>query len=142
MAPGKERERVKAALQSCVSKIERAQRADGSFSPDGWAGVLSDAFAAGGLHAARAAGATTSPTVEQRAEHHMLENYDGKTHQFRTQIVGGRRALLDGRHRRGRRRAPGPHEAAKRRRRPWAGFPTRTSSAASAPTAARSTSRT
>ena len=59
--------------KSCVSKIERAQRADGSFSPDGWAGVSRDAFATGGLHAAKAAGATTSATVEQRAESHMLE---------------------------------------------------------------------
>ena len=89
MAAGKERDRVKAALQACVSKIERAQRADGSFSPDGWAGVLSDAFATGGLHAARAAGASTSAAVEQRAEHHMLENYDSKTHQFRTQSSAG-----------------------------------------------------
>lgn len=89
MAAGKERDRVKAALQACVSKIERAQRADGSFSPDGWAGVLSDAFATGGLHAARAAGASTSAAVEQRAEHHMLENYDTATHQFRTQSSAG-----------------------------------------------------
>jgi hypothetical protein len=89
MPQGKERDRVKAALQSCVSKIERAQRADGSFSPDGWAGVLSDAFATGGLHAAKAAGAATSPAVEQRAEHHMLENYDSTTHQFRTQASAG-----------------------------------------------------
>lgn len=82
MAQGKERDRAKAALQSLVSKIERAQRADGGFSPDGWAGVLSDAFAAGGLHAARAAGAMTSATVEKRAEEHMLQNYDEKTHRF------------------------------------------------------------
>jgi len=86
---GPERDRDKAALQACVSKIERAQRADGSFSPDGWAGVLSDAFAAGGLHAAKAAGAPVSPTVEKRAELHMLDNYDAKTHQFRTQSSAG-----------------------------------------------------
>ena len=89
MAPGKERDRVKAALQSCVSKIERAQRADGSFSPDGWAGVLSDAFATGGLHAAKAAGVTTSPTVEKRADDHMIGNYDESTHHFRTQTSAG-----------------------------------------------------
>jgi hypothetical protein len=89
MAPGKERDRVKAALQACVSKIERAQRADGSFSPDGWAGVLSDAFATGGLHAAKTAGAATSPTVEKRAEQHMLDNYDQAQHRFRTQSSAG-----------------------------------------------------
>jgi hypothetical protein len=86
---GKPRDRVKAALQACVSKIERAQRADGSFSPDGWAAVLSDAFAAGGLHAARAAGAPVSAAVEQRAEQHMLNNYDVTTKQFRTQSSAG-----------------------------------------------------
>ena len=37
----------------------------------------------------RGAGATTSTTVEQRAEHHMLDNYDSKTHQFRTQTSAG-----------------------------------------------------
>ncbi len=89
MAQGKARDRAKAALQACVSKIERAQRADGSFSPDGWAGVLSDAFAASGLHAAKAVGATTSAAVEKRAEQHMLDNYDRSTHQFRTQSSAG-----------------------------------------------------
>src|SRR5439155_2640041 len=89
MPQGKERDRVKAALQACVSKIERAQRADGSFSPDGWAGVLSDAFATGGLHAAKAAAGAVSTTVEQRAEQHMRDNYDKKTGQFRTQASAG-----------------------------------------------------
>ncbi len=89
MPPGKERDRAKAALQACVSKIERAQRADGSFSPDGWAAVLSDAFASGGLHAARGAGATIDDKVEKRAEQHMLDNYDRATHQFRTQGSAG-----------------------------------------------------
>jgi hypothetical protein len=86
---GTQHERVKAALQSCVSKIERAQRADGGFSPDGWAGVLSDAFATGGLHAAKAAGAATSPAVERRAEQHMLDNYDATAHRFRTSNSAG-----------------------------------------------------
>ena len=86
---GRERDRAKAALQACVSKIERAQRADGSFSPDGWAGVLSDAFASSGLHAARAAGTPVDAAVEKRAEQHMLDNYDPGTKQFRTQTSAG-----------------------------------------------------
>src|SRR5262245_59025828 len=89
MKAGKERDRVKGALQACVSKIERAQRADGSFSPDGWAGVLSDAFAGRGLYSDRAAGATVSTTVVKRAEQHMLDNYDGAHKQFRTQWSAG-----------------------------------------------------
>jgi hypothetical protein len=89
MKAGKERDRVKAALQACVSKIERAQRADGSFSPDGWAGVLSDAFAGRGLYGAKAAGATVSATVEKRAAEHMIENYDGAHKRFRTQSSAG-----------------------------------------------------
>jgi hypothetical protein len=86
---GKPRDRAQAALKACVSKIERAQRADGSFSPDGWAAVLSDAFATGGLHAARAAGAAVDAAVEKRAEQHMLDNYDGQTRQFRTRSSAG-----------------------------------------------------
>jgi hypothetical protein len=51
--------------------------------------VLSDAFASGGLYAARGAGATVSGTVVQRAEEHMLGNYDKDTKQFRTQSSAG-----------------------------------------------------
>ena len=101
MPAGKERDRVKAALQSCVSKIERAQRADGSFSPDGWAGVLIDAFATGGLHAGQGRGrehvghrreARRGPHARQlRRDDAPLPHAD----------LGRRRALRDGRHGRG-----------------------------------------
>ena len=53
MPPGEDRRHVQAALQLCVAKIQAAQGKDGSFSHDGWAPVLSSAFAAGGLYAAR-----------------------------------------------------------------------------------------
>src|SRR4051812_41761333 len=54
--------RAERALAGCVRRIERAQGTDGSFSKDGWAPLLSSAFAATGLHAAALAGAKVDLT--------------------------------------------------------------------------------
>ena len=51
---------TQAALRDCVARIERSQGADGSYSKDGWAPLLSSAFAASSLHAAATAGAGAS----------------------------------------------------------------------------------
>src|SRR5262249_62193063 len=53
---GKDHDRVKNALDLCTEKIYMAQRNDGSYAADGWAPVLSSAFANNGLYAARSAG--------------------------------------------------------------------------------------
>jgi hypothetical protein len=86
---GAERKQVAAALAKVVAKVERAQRADGSYAGDGWAPILSSAFANHGLAAAQSAGAKVSADVLRRGDRHMLDNYDEKNHQFRTATSAG-----------------------------------------------------
>ena len=70
MPPGKERDRVKAALQSCVIEDRARPARRRQLSPDGWAGVLSDAFATAACTRPRPPARRTSATVEKRAEDH------------------------------------------------------------------------
>jgi hypothetical protein len=89
MPAGEDRRRASAALELCVSKIQSAQRKDGSFSKDGWAPVLSSAFAANGLYAAKDVGASVSPGSLARAEDYMMKGYDSKSKTFRTADSAG-----------------------------------------------------
>jgi len=73
---------AEAALADCVRRIERAQQADGSFSKDGWAPLLSSAFAANGLHAASVAGAKVDQKKLARADANLMGKYDEKTKSF------------------------------------------------------------
>ena len=128
MPAGEERRRASAALDACVAKIQALQRDDGSFSKDGWAPVLSSAFAANGLYAARDVGAKVAPRALARSEAYMMKGYDAEKKEFRTQdsagvalyqaagLADGRRAdRQDGRGtRQGR-----PDRARRRGLRPW-----------------------
>ena len=71
-----------AALANCVRRIERAQTADGSFAKDGWAPLLSSAFAANGLHAAATAGAAVDGKKLARADANLMGKYDERTKSF------------------------------------------------------------
>jgi len=86
---GPERDRARAALDLCVTKIQALQRDDGSFSKDGWAPVLSSAFAANGLSAAKDVGANVAPRALARAESYMLKGYDAEKKEFRTSDSAG-----------------------------------------------------
>src|SRR5262245_56525652 len=86
---GRDRERARAALDACVAKIQALQREDGSFSRDGWAPVLSSAFAANGLYAARDVGAKVAPKSLARSEAYMMKGYDAEKKQFRTDDAAG-----------------------------------------------------
>ncbi len=77
------------ALDLCVAKIEALQRDDGSFSKDGWAPVLSSAFAANGLHVAKDAGAKVEAQALARSEAYMLRGYDKERKAFRTDDAAG-----------------------------------------------------
>jgi hypothetical protein len=80
--PRERRGRAEAALADCVRRIERAQAADGSFAKDGWAPLLSSAFAANGLHAAAAAGARVDEKKLARGDANLMGKYDDKTKSF------------------------------------------------------------
>jgi hypothetical protein len=74
--------RASDALASCVRRIERAQGADGSFAKDGWAPLLSSAFAANGLHAAASVGARVDAKKLARADANLMGKYDDRTKSF------------------------------------------------------------
>src|SRR5256885_4593428 len=76
------RGRAEAALANCVRRIERAQAADGGFAKDGWAPLLSSAFAANGLHAAATAGAAVDGKKLARADANLMGKYDERTKSF------------------------------------------------------------
>jgi len=80
--PREMRGRAEAALANCVQRIQRAQAADGSFAKDGWAPLLSSAFAANGLHAAAAAGAPVDARKLARADANLMGKYDEQTGSF------------------------------------------------------------
>jgi Prenyltransferase and squalene oxidase repeat len=80
--PRAERGPAEAALADCVRRIERAQGPDGSFSKDGWAPLLSSAFAASGLHAAALAGAKVDEKKLARADANLMGKYDDRTKTF------------------------------------------------------------
>jgi hypothetical protein len=87
--PRDRRAPAEAALADCVRRIERAQGADGSFSKDGWAPLLSSAFAAGGLHAAALAGAKVDQTKLARADANLMGKYDERTKSFDSRESAG-----------------------------------------------------
>jgi len=89
MPAGNERERARTALDRVVAKIERLQRDDGSFAKDGWAPVLSSAFAARGLYVAKDAGANVAAKSIARSEEYMLRGYDKEKKAFRTDDAAG-----------------------------------------------------
>jgi hypothetical protein len=74
--------RANDALANCVRRIERAQAADGGFAKDGWAPLLSSAFAANGLHAAAKAGAKVDAKKLARADANLMGKYDERTKTF------------------------------------------------------------
>jgi len=83
------RGRAEAALANCVRRIERAQTADGSFAKDGWAPLLSSAFAANGLHAAASAGAAVDAKKLARADANLMGKYDQRSGKFDSRESAG-----------------------------------------------------
>lgn len=75
--------KVSDALDRVISKVMGLQRKDGSFAGQGWAPVLSSAFAHGGLYAAKAAGSrvVTADAIE-RANANMEAQYDARKKAF------------------------------------------------------------
>jgi hypothetical protein len=87
--PRDRRAPAEAALADCVRRIERAQGPDGSFSKDGWAPLLSSAFAASALHAAGVAGAEVDAKKLAKADSNLMAKYDEKTKSFDSRESAG-----------------------------------------------------
>jgi len=80
---------VKKALNTCVSKIQRAQEANGSISGSGWAGVLQSSFATNALESAQAQGAKVDNDALNKARDFQKGNYDAKTGNVNTSMGAG-----------------------------------------------------
>ena len=89
MPAGADRDRARTALDRVVAKIQALQRDDGSFAKDGWAPVLSSAFAARGLYVAKDAGASVTPKSLAKSEEYMMRGYDKERKAFRTDDAAG-----------------------------------------------------
>ncbi len=83
------RARVKRALEVCVTKIQRAQSANGSSEGSGWAGVLQSSFATNALEAAEAQGAKVDDEALSRAREFQKKNYDAKSGNVNTDLGAG-----------------------------------------------------
>ncbi|HJW30234.1 MAG TPA: hypothetical protein VJ508_13420, partial [Saprospiraceae bacterium] len=83
------KERVKKNLNTCVSKIQRAQDTNGSIQGSGWAGVLQSSFASNALESAEAQGATVDKKALEKSREFQKNNYDAKTGSVNTDMGAG-----------------------------------------------------
>lgn len=81
--------RVEKSINTCVSKIQRAQSSDGSIQGSGWAGVLQSSFATTALEAAEAKGASVNKKALDKAREFQKQNYNSKTGDVSTDTGAG-----------------------------------------------------
>jgi hypothetical protein len=81
--------RVQKCLNTCVSKIQRAQDKDGSITGSGWAGVLQSSFASNALESAQAKGANVDKAALEKSREFQKGNYDTKTGDVKTELGAG-----------------------------------------------------
>lgn len=82
-------QRIQKSLNTCVSKIQRAQDANGNIAGAGWAGVLQSSFAANALETAHANGADVDEQALERSRQAQKNNYDAKTGNVNTDMGAG-----------------------------------------------------
>ena len=68
--------RVSTALEKVLHKIQKNQRADGTWDGRGWAPALSQAMAAKGINRAAQSGAPVDEAVREKAERYAREQVD------------------------------------------------------------------
>ncbi len=84
------RERVGEALEVCVTKLARAQDADGSWnSRGGWAGVLQSAMANSALEMADDLGVAVDREALERSRRYQKDNLDESSGAVRTESAAG-----------------------------------------------------
>lgn len=71
--------RVDAALEKCLSKLEKSQDADGTWEAGGWAPILQGAFSLNALENAKAIGKKVDLAVLSRARESQKGNIDSST---------------------------------------------------------------
>lgn len=81
--------RVKKNLNTCVTKIQRAQDKDGSMSGAGWAGVLQSSFANNALESAQAQGVAVDEVALEKSREYQKGNVDTKTGEVKTDRGAG-----------------------------------------------------
>jgi hypothetical protein len=81
--------RVTAALDKCLRKIERTQQRDGSWGAGGWAPVLQSAMANSALELGMAAGRRVDPQVLARSRDYQKDNIDAATGSVKTEASAG-----------------------------------------------------
>jgi hypothetical protein len=81
--------RIQKCLNTCVTKIQRAQDANGSIAGSGWAGVLQSSFASNALESAQAKGAPVSKLALEKAREFQKNNYNAKTGDVNTEMGAG-----------------------------------------------------
>jgi len=85
-----DRNRIKKALQVCIDKIQRTQTSNGSFSGNGWAGVLQSSFATSALESAKhVKGIKVNDKVLEKSQEYQAGNYDEKTGRVNTDLGAG-----------------------------------------------------
>ncbi|HMB89260.1 MAG TPA: prenyltransferase/squalene oxidase repeat-containing protein, partial [Rhodothermales bacterium] len=84
------RNRVGDALETCITKLSRAQDADGSWnSQGGWAGVLQSAMANNALEMADGAGLNVDKDALERSRRYQQNNIDATSGAVRTESAAG-----------------------------------------------------
>lgn len=77
------------ALNSCTSRIQRAQTANGSVQGNGWAGVLQSSFATNALESAEHVGALVDKQALEQARDFQKGNFDANTGSVATETAAG-----------------------------------------------------
>jgi hypothetical protein len=81
--------RIQKNLNTCVSKIQRAQDSNGNIAGAGWAGVLQSSFAANALESAQTKGANVDEQALERSRDAQKNNFDAKTGDVKTEMGAG-----------------------------------------------------
>jgi hypothetical protein len=81
--------RLKKAIDICVSKIQQVQSSDGSIQGSGWAGVLQSSFATTALETAEAKGANVNKRMLEKAREYQKKNYNTETGDVNTDLGAG-----------------------------------------------------
>jgi hypothetical protein len=81
--------RLLAMLDKTMDKMERHQRADGSWGQDGWAPIVGQSLASTALNRARQQGVRVSDKTLEKADQFARSNFDAKNGKFKETGTAG-----------------------------------------------------